>query len=85
MIKSKRLKMDDTVALVSLSSELIGENAFTHKYTLAPKRLKEKFGLNLIAMPISLNGVEYLYNHPEKRAEDSIDAFKDESIKEIIF
>lgn len=84
MIKPKRLKVGDTVALVSLSSGLIGESAFIHKYTLAQKRLKELFGLNLIAMPNSLKGIEYLYNHPEKRAEDFMNAFKDENIKGII-
>lgn len=84
MIKPKRLEIGDTVALVSLSSGLIGEKAFIHKYTLAQKRLKEKFGLNLIAMPNSLKGIEYLHAHPDKRAEDFMDAFKDKNIKGII-
>lgn len=84
MIKPQKLKIGDSVALVSLSSGLIGESYFMHKYNLAQKRLKEKFGLNLIAMPNSLKGIDYLYNHPEKRAEDFMDAFKDPNINGII-
>jgi len=34
-------------------------------------------------MPHTLSGSEYIYNHPEKRAEDLMLAFKDKSIKAI--
>ena len=35
-------------------------------------------------MEHTLAGTEYIYNHPEKRAEDLMNAFKDNSIKGII-
>ena len=34
-------------------------------------------------MPNTLKGTDYLYNHPEKRAEDLMAAFKDKTIKGI--
>ena len=84
MIKPERLKKGDKVAIVSLSNGRLGEKKYLHKYELGKKRLEEKFGLEVIAMPNALKGIEYLYEHPEKRAEDLMNAFKDKSIKAII-
>ena len=77
MIKPERLRKGDKVAIVSLSSGLLGEPDFLHKYELGKKRLEEKFGLEVVAMPNTLKGIQYLYEHPEKRAEDLMNAFKD--------
>lgn len=82
MIKPKRLEKGDTVAIVSLSSGMGGEKEFFHRYLLGKKRLEE-FGLNVITMPNALKGIEYLKIHPEKRAEDLMNAFKDKKIKGI--
>lgn len=82
MIKPKRLKKGDKVAIVSLSSGLIGEKGIIHKLDIAKKRL-EDYGLEVVVMPNALKGIEYLYLHPEARAEDLMDAFKDNSIKAI--
>lgn len=41
------------------------------------------FGLNVLVMPNAFKGSEYLYNYPEKRAEDLMGAFKDKKIKEL--
>ncbi len=84
MIKPDRLRKGDKVAIVSLSSGMLGEKIYLHKYELGKKRLEEKFGLEVIAMPNSLKGIQYLYEHPEKRAEDFMMALKDTSIKGII-
>ena len=84
MIKPERLRKGDKVAIVSLSSGMLGEKEFLHKYELGKKRLEEKFGLEVVAMPNALKGIDYLYEHPEKRAEDLMNAFKDKSIKAII-
>lgn len=83
MIKPKALKKGDKVAVVSLSSGMLGDKAFIHKYDIAKKRLKEEFGLELVPMSNTLKGSEYIYKHPEARAKDLMDAFKDESIKAI--
>ena len=84
MIKPERLKKGDKVAVVSLSNGLLGEPQFKHMQELGKKRLEEKFGLEVVFMPNSLKGREYLSEHPEKRAEDLMNAFKDKSIKAII-
>ena len=84
MIKPKMLKRGDTVAVVSLSWGGLGDKELIHKYDIAKERLKNEFGLNLIAMPHALKGTEYVYNHPEDRAKDLMDAFKDKNIKAII-
>ena len=84
MIKPKRLQSGDTVAVVSLSSGMLGEKEFIHKFYLARERLERDFGLKLIAMPNALRGREYLDLHPEARAGDFMDAFRDDSIRGVI-
>ena len=84
MKKPPRLTKGDTVAIVSLSSGLGGEPAFAHRYETGKKRLETEFGLNVVAMPNALKGTEYLDSHPKARADDLMDAFKDDSIKAII-
>ena len=59
MIKPKMLKRGDTVAVVSLSWGGLGDKELIHKYDIAKERLKNEFGLNLIAMPHALKGTEY--------------------------
>ena len=83
MIKPKKLKKGDKVAIVSLSSGLAGEELFRHRYELGKKRL-EQLGFNVVIMKNALKGIEYLYNHPEKRAEDFMEAILDKDIKGII-
>ena len=34
-------------------------------------------------MPNALKGIDYLYRHPEARAQDLMDAFRDPSIKAV--
>ncbi len=47
MIKPERLKKCDKVAIVSLSSGMIGDKQFIHKYYLGKKQLEEEFGLQV--------------------------------------
>lgn len=83
MQKAKRLKVGDKVAIVSLSSGMLGETANAHNLDIGTKRLQE-FGLEVAFMPNTLKGLDYLQRHPEKRAEDLKAAFLDPSIKGII-
>lgn len=84
MIKPNRLKKKDKVAIVSLSRGLLGEDKFIHILDIARKRLEKEYGLEVVVMPNALKGINYLYEHPEARAEDLMNAFKDKSIKAII-
>ena len=83
MIKPNRLKKGDKIAIVSLSTGLLGEESLIHKYEIAKERLENDFGLEVVVMENTLKGITYLCNHPEKRAEDLMNAFKDKSIKGI--
>lgn len=82
MIKPKRLKPGDKVAVVSLSSGSLGETELIHKFDIA-KDIFAEYGLECIAMPHALKGRKYVYDHPEKRAQDLMAAFSDPDIKGI--
>ncbi len=84
MIKPNRLRKGDKVAIVSLSRGMLGEEKFIHILNIAKERLEKEYGLEVVIMPNALKGINYLYGHPEVRAEDLMNAFKDKTIKAII-
>ncbi|CAM5200101.1 hypothetical protein UACE39S_03933 [Ureibacillus acetophenoni] len=84
LIKPKKLNPGDRVATVSPSWGGAGELELRWRYEQGVKRLEEVFGLEVVPMPNSLKGADYLYQNPQARAEDLMTAFKDESIKGII-
>lgn len=75
--------MVKTIAIVSLSSGVIGEDFVSHEVALGLKRL-EGYGLNVRMMPHAQKGLEYVRNHPEERARDLLDALADDSIDMIL-
>mgnify|MGYP005767602887 FL=1 len=83
MLKPRRLYPGDRVAMVSLSWGGLGDPQFLHKYDIAKKRLKEEFQLELVPMPHALKGSDFVARHPELRAQDLMDAFRDRSIAAI--
>ncbi len=83
MIKAKALKRGDKLAIVSLSSGMLGEDFCKHYIELGQKRIRS-FGLEPVFMPNALKGIEFIENNPEKRAEDLKAAFYDDEIKGII-
>jgi len=83
MIKPKMLQRGDKVAIVSLSWGGLGDKDLIHKYYIAKERLENEFGLEVVSMPNTLKGSEFIYEHPEARAKDLMDAFKDKTIKGI--
>lgn len=83
LLKPSRLERGDKVATISLSWGGAGDNDVLWRYNVGKKRLQDEFGLEVIEMPHTLSGSEFIYNHPEKRAEDLMLAFKDKSIKAI--
>jgi muramoyltetrapeptide carboxypeptidase LdcA involved in peptidoglycan recycling len=80
LIKPKRLRRGDKIAIVSLSWGGLGDDVFIHKYHIAKQRLENDFGLNVISMPHALKGSAFVAAHPELRAKDLMDAFEDTSI-----
>lgn len=71
------------IAIVSLSRGIIGEPDVQFEVEIGLRRLKE-YGLNVKFMPHALSGLEYVKAHPEKRAEDLIQAFLDPEIDMIL-
>lgn len=83
MIKPKRLKQGEKIAIVSLSWGGIGDEELIHKYHIAKKRLEDDFGLEVVPMPHALLGSKFVDKHPELRAKDLMDAFEDKTISAV--
>ena len=71
------------IGIVSLSSGIMGESFIRFELEIGLRRLKE-YGLNVKFMPNSLKGADYIQAHPEKRAEDLLEAFRDPEIDMIL-
>lgn len=82
--KPKKLVPGDTVALISPSAGLAGEKDILYRTNMGIERLQKNFNLKTKVMKNSLKGIDYLYNHPEKRAEDIHEALLDKNIKALI-
>ena len=83
MQQARKLKRGDKVAIVSLSSGMLGEEFCSHNIEIGVKRLKE-YGLEPVFMPNALKGIAYVKENPQARAKDLKDAFLDDSIAGII-
>lgn len=83
MKKPQSLRKGDKVAIVSLSSGMLGGGFCSHNIETGVKRLRA-FGLEPVFMPNALKGIDFLKEHPEARASDLKAAFADDSIKGII-
>ena len=75
--------MIKTVGIVSLSSGIIGEEFIQFEVEIGLRRLRE-YGLKVKFMPNALKGIDYIRDHPEKRAEDLLQAFRDPEIDMIL-
>ena len=71
------------IAIVSLSSGVIGEPFVRHEVEIGVRRLEE-YGLNVRFMPHARMGMEHIRNHPEDRAADLLQAFRDPEIDMIL-
>lgn len=83
MNRPHKLRKGDRVAVVSLSSGMLGEKFCSHNLEIGIRRLKE-YGLEPVFMENALKGIAYLKEHPEARAADLKQAFTDDSIAGII-
>ena len=83
MIYPQPLKKGDKVAVICLSSGIIGEPYCSHEKAQGEKMLRE-FGLEPVFTEHALMGKDYIMSHPEARAADLKAAFLDDSIKGII-
>ena len=84
LIVPKKLNRGDTIALISLSGGRAGDEDMLPRYQIGKSRLEEIYGVRIIETPNALAGSSFLYEHPEKRAEDLMWALKNPDIKGII-
>lgn len=75
--------MVKTVAIVSLSSGMMGEAFAEHELKIGTRRLRE-MGLRVKFMEHSLKGMDYLKAHPEARAQDLLQAYADPEVDMIL-
>ena len=75
--------MIKTVEIVSLSSGIIGEPYVAHEVKIGISRLEE-MGLTVKFAKNARKGMEYLKTHPEKRADDLIEAYSDPEVDMIL-
>ena len=72
-----------TVGVVSLSAGTLGEDFVRHELELGVRRL-EHYGLKVKFLPHALKGIDYVKAHPEQRAADLLEAFRDSEIDLIL-
>ncbi len=84
LIVPRKIQPGDTVAFISLSGGRAGDADMRSRYETGKKRFQEIYGVHVIETPHALAGSEYLYHHPEKRAEDLMWALRSEEVKAII-
>ncbi len=80
----KVLKRGDTIALISISGGRAGDEDMLYRYEVGKRRLEEIWGIHVILTPNALAGSNFLYEHPEARAEDLMWAMQDKKINGII-
>ena len=84
LIVPKKLNRGDTIALISLSGGRAGDEDMLSRYQIGKSRLEKIYGVRIIETPNALAGSNFLYEHPEKRAEDLMWALKNPDINGII-
>ncbi len=82
MLKPKKLNKGDKVATISLSWGGAGE--IPSRYEAGKKQLQEVFGLEVVETQHALKSANWIYQNPQARADDLMEAFADPSIKAII-
>ena len=70
LISPRKLEAGDKVAFISISGGRAGDPDMLPRYEIGKKRFEEIFGVKVVETPNALKGSKYLYDHPEKRAED---------------
>lgn len=71
------------IAVVSLSRGILGESFVSHEVKIGEERISN-LDIELCYMDNALKGLDYLEHHPEARAKDLIQAFKDSSVDMVL-
>lgn len=81
MVKPNRIYPGGTIAAVTLSWG--GPGTFPSRYEIGKKQLETEFGVHVVEMTNTLRDADWLYKHPQARADDLMRAFSDPTIKAI--
>lgn len=81
LIKPNKLSSGDTITAITLSWG--GAGRYPDRYEVGKRRLKDIFGLNVIESKHARQSPEWIFQHPEARAEDLMNAFANPEIKGI--
>ncbi len=84
LIVPEKLNEGDKIAFISLSGGRAGDPDMLPRYQRAKKRFEDVFNVQVVETPNALKGRDYIFVHPEKRAEDLMQALEDKSIKGIV-
>lgn len=84
LVIPKVIQKGGTIALISLSGGRAGDEDMLHRYQIGKQRLEKIWNVNVIPTPNALKGSQFLFEHPEARADDLMWALKDNNIKGII-
>ena len=84
LIVPKRLCAGDTVAFISISGGRAGDPDMLARYETGKKRFEDIFCVKVIETPHALEGSQFIYEHPEKRAEDLMWALQNDEVKGIV-
>ncbi|WP_137286513.1 S66 family peptidase [Halorussus salinisoli] len=76
------LERGDEVAVVAPASGRAAD--YPHVYELGLERLREVFDLEPVEYPTATKDSDYLYDHPEERAQDVMDAFSDPDVSGVV-
>lgn len=82
MIKPHKLDLWDI--LMAISTSRWGPWTFPHRYEAGKKQAEEQFWIKIIEWTYTCESDEFIYDHPKKRAEDLMNAFRNPQIKWII-
>lgn len=75
MTQKQRVK---DITVVSLSRGVLGEDFVSHEVELGVRRLEE-YGVRVRFSKHALSGLDYVKKHPEKRAEDLLNALESDT------
>lgn len=84
LIVPRALKKGDTIAFISISGGRAGDPDMIGRYNLAKERFEKEYGVHVVETPNALKGNDFIYSHPELRAEDLHWALTDSEISGIV-
>lgn len=84
LIIPKKINRGDKIAFISLSGGRAGDPDMFPRYETGKSRFEKIFGVTVVETPNALRGSDFLYKHPELRADDLMWALRNPDIKGII-